>query len=144
MDDIHTRRVWSLTSGRLLDECNVEETSDSKLHRSIEVQDKRVELVLKQALAMYERKGADICELFSPPRVCQEAVSRGLVPGWSLDLTTTDPMTGQKWDLSQVSVQNRVRQLIRDIKPFCVIGSPPCTCFSPLQEISRGTAGRPH
>ena len=40
-------------------------------------------------------------------------------------------------DLSQPAVQSRVKKLIRDTKPFCVIGSPPCTAFSPLQEISR-------
>ena len=83
-----------------------------------------------------------MCEIFSQPRVCQEASGRKfggttLRPGWSLDLTTNDPATGEPWDLSQESVQTRVRKLIKSTQPYCVIGSPPCTPFSPLQEIGR-------
>ena len=39
--------------------------------------------------------------------------------------------------MSKHDVQERVRQLIRKTEPYCIIGSPPCTPFSPLQEISR-------
>ena len=56
---------------------------------------------------------------------------------YSLDLTTVDTKTNQPWDLSKPEVQSRVRKLIRETQPFCVVGSPPCTAFSPLQEISR-------
>ena len=48
-----------------------------------------------------------------------------------------DPDTGQPWDLSKPAVQSRVIKLVRDVKFCCVVGSPPCTAFSPLQEISR-------
>ena len=58
-------------------------------------------------------------------------------PGWSLDLTMKDLKTQQPWDLGDPAVQTRVRRLVRDTKPFCIIGSPPCTPFSRLQEISR-------
>ena len=58
-------------------------------------------------------------------------------PGYSLDLTMKDPATGAPWDLSKPEVQSRVRKLVRDTEPFCVVGSPPCTAFSALQEISR-------
>ena len=97
---------------------------------------------MKNALAMFERHGPDVSEVFSQPRICQEASGRSfdgvtLRPGWSLDLTTADPKTGKRWDLSQFDVQERVRQLIRKTEPYCIIGSPPCTPFSPLQEISR-------
>ena len=77
------------------------------------------------------------CEIFSQPRVCQEANHHGLRPGWSLDLTAKDPATGQGWDLSDPAVQSRVRKLVHHTQPFCIIGSPPCTAFSPLQEIGR-------
>ena len=60
-----------------------------------------------------------------------------LTPGWSLDLTTVDPLNGRPWDLSVPTVQSRVRKLVRDTRPFCIVGSLPCTAFSPLQEISR-------
>ena len=99
--------------------------------------DIRVEVILKNALALFERKGPDVCEIYSQPRVCQEAMSKHLQPGWSLDLTTKDPATGDHWDLSQPKVQSRVRKLVRDTQPYCFMGSPPCTPFSPLQEIGR-------
>jgi hypothetical protein len=104
--------------------------------------DIRVELILNNATKLFERKGPDIVEISTQPRLCQEVAGRSfggttLKPGFSLDLTMNDPATGEPWDLSRQTVQSRVLRLIRDVKPFCVIGSPPCTAFSPLQEISR-------
>ena len=57
-------------------------------------------------------------------------------PGYSLDLTTKDPKTGLPWDLSSPTVQARVKELIKKTEPYCVIGSPPCTPFSPLQGLN--------
>ena len=54
-----------------------------------------------------------------------------------MDLTMDDPATGQPWDLSKPAVQSRVIKNVRDVKPSCVLGSPPCNAFSQLQEISR-------
>ena len=60
-----------------------------------------------------------------------------LRPGWSLDLAMNDLRTGKPWDLSRPEVQNQARQLVRSTQPYFIIGSPPCTPFSSLQEISR-------
>ena len=49
--------------------------------------DIRVEVTLKNALPLFEHKGPDVCEIYSQPRVRQEAMSKHLQPGWSLDLT---------------------------------------------------------
>ena len=54
-----------------------------------------------------------------------------------MDLTMNDPKTGRAWDLADKDVQSRVKKLIRSTQPYCIIGSPPCTPFSRLQEISR-------
>ena len=54
-----------------------------------------------------------------------------------MDLTTLDPMTGEAWDLSRTEVQKRVMKLVETTKPLFLIGSPPCTAFSPLQRLSR-------
>ena len=127
MEEVQTRRTWDLSSGKMIDECQVEDVRDDWLHRKLDKNcDIRVELVLKNALSMYERKGPDVSEIFSQPRVCHEAgVQRGmtLTPGWSLDLTTTDPATGEPWDLSREDVQRRVRKLVRETQPFCIVGS---------------------
>ena len=143
MEDILSRKIWSLTTGKLLDSCDVDRVSDETLRRELrEPDDIRIELVLKGAQELYRRGGCDVSEIYSPPRVCAEAATQKfggvlLRPGWSLDLTTTDPSTGMPWDLSDTRVQKKVKQLIRDTEPFCVVGSPPCTAFSPLQELSR-------
>jgi hypothetical protein len=107
-----------------------------------QVDDIRVELILKNATKLFERKGSDIVEIFSQPRLCQEVARRSfggttLRPGFSLDLTMNESAIGQPWDLSKQTVLSRETKLMRDVKPFCVIGSPPCTTFSPLQEVSR-------
>ena len=130
MEDIESRRIRSLSTGKLLDECRVNDAPDRILNRKLEdIDDIRVELTLKNAVEMFERKGPDVVEIFSQPRLCQELGGRTfagmqLQPGYSLDLTTSDPMAGKPWDLSRPEVQSRVKKLIRDTQPFCVIGSP--------------------
>ena len=98
--------------------------------------------MLKGAQELYRRKHPAVAELYSQPRVCHDAATQRfgnvvLKPGWSLDLTTKDPSTGRPWDLSDRRVQRKVKALVRATEPFCIIGSPPCTAFSALQELSR-------
>ena len=143
IEDISMRRVWSLSRGVLIDECDVEQTPDRVLNRQLsEPDDIRVELVLKGAQDLYLRAKPDVAEIYSNPRVCQEATARKydgtlLRPGWSLDLSTRDPTTGEPWNLADAKVQSRVRKLIMDTEPFCIVGSPPCTPFSQLQGLNK-------
>ena len=140
--DVHRRTIWSITTGKVIDDCFVDDVPDAILYRELlEEDDIRVELVMKGALAMYERQGADVVEMFSQPRIAQEATAKRyggtqLVPGWSLDLTRLDPKTGRAWDLSNPKVQSRVIKMVAEGKPLFVIGSPPCTAFSSMQNLS--------
>ena len=142
MCDVHRRTIWSLRTGKVIDDCIVEDAPDHALHRELsEEEDIRVELVLKGALAMYERQGADVVELYSQPRIAQSATAKlyggaKLTPGWSLDLTRLDPKTGKAWDLGDEKVQSRVVKMIAEGKPLFVIGSPPCTPFCSLQNLN--------
>ena len=75
---------------------------------------------------MFETKGIDVAEVYSQPRVTQDAAIRDydgvrLEPGWSLGLTRNDPTTGQPRDWGKVAVRDRVRKLINDTKPFLMI-----------------------
>ncbi len=143
IEEVHKRVIRSVKTGKVVDECIVDDTADAIIHRMLpREEDLRVELTMKGALKMFERKGTDVAEIYSQPRIAQEAALREydgvkLIPGWSLDLTTEDPKTGEAWDLSKKEVQKRVKKLIKDTEPFVVIGSPPCTMFSTLQELSR-------
>ena len=143
VQDVHRRIVRSLATGMVIDDCVLDDTPDDVLNRRLPYpMDVRVELIMRGALKMFEVKGADISEIFSQPRVAQEAAVRrygglDLKPGWSLDLTREDPMTGEPWDLGKHAVRERVRKLVRDTKPFMVIGSPPCTMFCSLQNLNK-------
>ena len=133
-----------MATGRIIDDCVIDDTPDAILFRDLPFEmDIRVELELRGALKLYEREGADVVEVFSQPRIAQEAGTRThggtkLQPGWSLDLTRDDPKTGKPWDLSRPEVQSRVKKLIRQSKPLFVIGSPPCTAFSSIQSLNKG------
>ena len=77
-----------MSTGKLINECIVDETTDARFERYLEKpNDIRVELTLRNALELFERRGLDVCEIFSQPSVCQEASGRKfggttLRPGW--------------------------------------------------------------
>ncbi len=96
---------------------------------------------------MFEVKGADVSDIFSQPRVAQDAALRSydgtkLIPGWSSDLTRGDPLTEEPWDLSKCAARARVRTIVRETAPSFVIGSPPCTMFPSLQNLSKGNRNK--
>ena len=75
-------------------DCEIDNVEDATLHRPLShLDDICVEIILKGALKLFERTGRDITEIFSQPRVCQEAFGQQLAPGWSLDPSTRDPAT---------------------------------------------------
>ena len=69
-----------------------------------------------------------IVELYSPPRLVTEARKRGLQAEWSVDLDTG-------YDLSKPEVKQQVREELSRRRPRLLTTSPPCTKFSPLQNI---------
>ena len=143
IEDVHRRTIWSLSKGRVIDDCIVDDVADATLNKWLgEPDDIRIELTMKDSMAMFQRTGADVSEVYSQPRVTQAAAEYdkdgvNLQPGWSLDLTRADPSTGEAWDLSRQDVQSRVIKLVKTTRPLFLIGSPPCTAFSPLQNLSK-------
>ena len=76
-----------------------------------------------------------VVELFSPPRV-NAALGRKkgcLIPGHSFDLIR-DPTTGESWDLLKASDRRKCWQILEEQRPWLVIGSPPCTYFSVINQ----------
>ena len=62
--DVARRIIRNLTTGKVIDDCVPEDTSDAILHRQLpSPQDLRVELVMKGALKMYDKSSPDICEM---------------------------------------------------------------------------------
>ena len=71
-----------------------------------------------------------IVELYSPPRVVEEARKRGLRAELSIDLTTG-------YDLSMPEQKEHVKRELAKRKPKLLVTSPPCTKFSPLQNLRK-------
>ena len=71
----------------------------------------------------------DIMEVYSPERVAKLCRNHGLTPGCSLDLTNG-------YDFDKAADRERAWEIIKRDKPHTVIGSPPCTHFSALQELN--------
>ena len=74
-------------------------------------------------------RGADVTEIYSPLRIAAACLEAGLVGGSSFDLRTG-------WDLSNPHHQKMVLQTIMKESPKLLIGSPPCTLFSNLQNLN--------
>ena len=101
----------------------------------------RVNLVMTDAATWFKHAGPDTSEIYSPPRIAQEAGLRSyagskLRPGWSLDMTTNDPETGTPWDLSDGKVRTKVLKLIMEGRPYMLVCSPMCTAFSQIQALN--------
>ena len=141
--DIEYRVVRDIDTGKIIDECRPEDTADDILFRNLPHEcNVRVELTLKEGKKMFKGRDHDIVEMYSPPRIVQEAGLRRyqglqLTPGWSMDLTRSDPVTGVTWDFTKSEARQRAWEMISKGKPFLLIGSPPCTAFSSLQNLSK-------
>ncbi len=83
-----------------------------------------------------------VSEIYSPPRVTamlrttSSLPSQRLVPGFALDLTCTDPDDGLPWDFDDAAKREKARQLIRDVRPMVLIGSPMCTAWCTWQRLN--------
>lgn len=73
--------------------------------------------------------GVDITEVFSPVRVDQVAGKFGFSPGSSLDMTNG-------WNFDLEADRRRAWKLVKQTQPRVLIGSPPFTRFSTLQELN--------
>ena len=74
-------------------------------------------------------RGADVTDIYSPPRIAAACIEAGLVGGSSFDLRTG-------WDFSNPHHQKMVLQTVMKESPKLLIGSPLCTLFSNLQNLN--------
>jgi hypothetical protein len=82
---------------------------------------------------------AKVAELYSPPRV---TVELGRLPHLSLKGGSTFDLradaNGRSWDFRLLEHRRRAHAQVAREKPYLVMGSPPCTEFSALQNLCRG------
>ena len=71
-------------------------------------------------------KKPDIVEIYSPPRITEEAKKAGLKDGFALDLTL-HRSDGRAWDFSIKKMRDEATRMVVERKPFMLISSQPCT-----------------
>ncbi len=79
-----------------------------------------------------------VSEVYSPPGVtaCAKLLpSLKVIPGFALDLTTTDSK-GVAWDFDKLERRQEARRLIEKEKPMLLVGSPMCTAFCSWQVLN--------
>ena len=76
----------------------------------------------------------DVTEVYSPVRVNAVAARFCLTAGSSMDFTNG-------WDLSKHEHRAKALKNIQQEEPYCIIGSPPCTVISLLQELTKAVKG---
>ena len=94
-----------------------------------------------RSLRREQRAGARriVSEIYSPARVTKmirDRKMRHILPGFSFDVTVNDPEDGLPWDFSLKSKRDKARRLLREQRPYMLIGSPMCRHFSTWQALN--------
>ena len=78
-----------------------------------------------------------VAEIHNPPAVTAivKLLPNRVLQGFVLDLTTLDE-EGKPWDFDIPSQRRKAEQLIRDLKPRLLVGSPVCSAFCAEQNVS--------
>ena len=80
----------------------------------------------------------DLAEIYSPSRVVNEANGIGMKGAFSLDSSAPDP-DGYIWDFNKHECRQKAFALIRESRPYMIIGFPECTPFSTIQNLNTRT-----
>ena len=91
-----------------------------------------VEALLKDLKSAVEVRAPDVVEIFSEPRITEEAKKFGLKVGEAMDIKTG-------WDFNKPEDRARAKEYIQRVKPKLVVGCPMCKMFSRLQCMSPWT-----
>ena len=111
----------SLKARRLTDDSGMGMSSTQREKAMSEEEDRKI---LASMLL-----GVDITEVYSPERIARVATELGLVAGSSMDLTNG-------WDFTRSDHRRAAWIQVENEDPYQLVGSPPCTWFSVLQDIN--------
>lgn len=87
-----------------------------------------------QALNKLGASYPDVAEVFSPPRCTALAPSFYLTPGFAIDVLENKPGSDSNWDLLKKEDRALALEMLKQDKPFLLVGSPPCASFSALNR----------
>ena len=95
---------------------------------------RKVKKRLMRSMECFMKKAA-VTEVYSPPRMAEEATAQHLQPGSSIDIHTG-------WDLSQPAQAKKMWQTLEAEDPDLVVLSPPCKAFCQMQNINFPRMGK--
>ena len=79
-----------------------------------------------------------LAEVYSPPRVTAEGKAAGFKCGFAVDVTVLDN-DGYVWDFTKRSCRKRAWQKLKEECRNMLVGSPPCTASSIIQNLNART-----
>ena len=131
--NVHRRKVYDMDTNELIEDVSVEHDFEEKEYQYVLSVNEDTKKPRNLRTILEHRSPPDVCEVYSPPRITAEANKSGLKGGFAFDLTVKRP-DGKPWDFSiKANRDEAVRKVINE-EPLFVIGSPPCTMFSILQN----------
>ena len=77
-----------------------------------------------------------VSEVYSPKEI-RSGKWKHLVLKFARDLTVVDSSNGRPWDFNKKSKMENATALLRQQKPYMLIGSPACKAFSTWQILNR-------
>ena len=84
-----------------------------------------------------------VSEIYSAPRitrVLKMMPNFSLAPGFALDLSGQDE-DGDSWDFTRADMRSKARNMVINLKPLFVVGSPPCTAFCNWNVLNAARLG---
>jgi hypothetical protein len=136
----------TLGDGMLVGRVALEELTEPDLIDALKSVPKKVRAEATELMELFlvhgvspEMAKAKVVELYSPPRVTRQlgrVHSLHLAAGSTFDLVAD--AHGKVWDFLRADDRERCRRQLAREKPYLVIGSPPCTQYSRLQNLNRG------
>ena len=134
---VYRRVTKNRDTGELLEDVGIEPKSQPEDYQYKLCSNPREDLCLNIDTTFYYREAGPekpyIAEIYSPPRITQEAKKNGLKDGFALDVTVRRK-DGQTWDFSKRRMRDEATKMVIEQKPFMLISSPPCTMFSILRS----------
>ena len=112
-----------------------EETDFSYLAQGVPLEEKEKKDIAH--LMMSLGRSVNVAEIFTPPRLTVMAQEMGLTGGLVVDLSVKKA-DGSYWDFNRPADIAEARAIVGHQKPYLLVGSPPCTYGSRLQNWNIG------
>ena len=106
--------------------------SDAYRRQRVDLDDGELSMI---ACLTLEVGSLDVTEIYSPARYCAMAGKFGLSSGVSADSDEVKP-NGEPWNLDKEEDVNEFMEMLEREDPFFLPGTPPCTSFSSLRNLS--------